>query len=382
LNAPLSVRSTFEALTLAGICAVSAGAQTPVAARTNTQPPSTLADAREWSAAIARHASELLASPAMWDRSDTTAACPTTGKPLSIRCALQHASDEAVRASRDGNRPATSGVRVQCNLRRERGHQEGSCGPILGELPVLVIESVPRITTGAWRADAQPGEVWAGTMVDASQPVLQMARQTVSEVSTKTYAARLIGFNNDSSTTFSDVQRFFRVIEDRLAHAQPSAFIQTGDSIEIEIYTGRRGVIRTFGGWFPVSDFDAGDSTVRFAIDTTSEVAASALDRRIIERADAILVSDAVWNRADNRQCPSGATTWSIYCALERATIEVTGGFHHRRPALEVVRQIVEGRTKGRNYAHRLMDYNNDPSTRLTDVRSLLAEALARVKGN
>lgn len=125
--------------------------------------------------------------------------------------------------------------------------------------------------------------------------------------------------------------------------------------------------------------FDASDSTVRFAIDTTGGVVASALDRKIIERANAILGSDAVWNRADNRECPAGATTWSIYCALERATIEVTGGFHHRRPALELVRQIVEERAKDRNYNHRLMDYNNDPSTHLGDVRSLFAEALSRL---
>ena len=140
-------------------------------------------------------------------------------------------------------------------------------------------------------------------------------------------------------------------------------------------------MIRTFAGWFPISDFVARDSTVHFTIDTTHQIAASALDRKIVERADAILSSDAVWNRADNRRCPAGATTWSIYCALERATIEVTGGFHHRRPALELVRQIVDDRTKGRDYDHRLMDYNNDSSTHLSDVRSLFAEALARAKG-
>jgi hypothetical protein len=209
---------------------------------------------------------------------------------------------------------------------------------------------------------------------------MQAARQSVSAVSTKKYSARLIGFNNDSSTSFADVQNFFRNLENRLAHASPSDFVASGDSVEIEIYAGRTGVIRTFDGWFRVSDFDARDSTLRFAIDTTSQIAASALDRKIIERADAILVSDAAWNRADNRKCPASASTWSIYCALERATIEVTGGFHHRRPALELVRQIVEDRTKGRNYDHRLMDYNNDPSTHLSDVRSLFAEALTRVK--
>lgn len=58
----------------------------------------------------------------------------------------------------------------------------------------------------------------------------------------------------------------------------------------------------------------------------------------------------------------------------------MTGGFHHRRPAGELVREIVDERAKNRNYNHRMMDYNNDPTTKLADVRSLFAEALARIK--
>jgi len=55
---------------------------------------------------------------------------------------------------------------------------------------------------------------------------------------------------------------------------------------------------------------------------------------------------------------------------MEKATIEVTGGFSHRRPALEVVREIIDERTATRNYHHRLMDYNNDRTTHLSDVQS------------
>jgi hypothetical protein len=44
------------------------------------------------------------------------------------------------------------------------------------------------------------------------------------------------------------------------------------------------------------------------------------------------------------------------------------------------VREIVDERTKTRNYHHRMMDYNNDPTTTLADVRSLFAEAIARIK--
>lgn len=118
---------------------------------------------------------------------------------------------------------------------------------------------------------------------------------------------------------------------------------------------------------------------MKFKLDTSHEVAPGPFDREILKRADAILSSAQVWNRADDRKCPATATTWSIYCAAERATIEITGGFHHRRPALELVREIVDERTKGRNYQHRLMDYNNDPSTTLAEVHSLFVEALGRI---
>jgi hypothetical protein len=60
--------------------------------------------------------------------------------------------------------------------------------------------------------------------------------------------------------------------------------------------------------------------------------------------------------------------------------IEVTGGFNHRRPAGQLVRQIVDTRSKDRDYQHRMMDYNNDPRTTLSDVRSLFADAIARIK--
>ena len=104
------------------------------------------------------------------------------------------------------------------------------------------------------------------------------------------------------------------------------------------------------------------------------------LDLQIVRNARAILDTPAKWNRADNRKCPPDATKWSIYCAVEIAQRQVAGGFHHRRPAGELIRAIVEERTKDKNYQHRMMDYNNDATTHLADVKSLFAEALARIK--
>ena len=92
-----------------------------------------------------------------------------------------------------------------------------------------------------------------------------------------------------------------------------------------------------------------------------------------------------VWNRADNRRCAPDATKWSIYCAGVQAVEEVTGGtggghgIDHRRPALEVIRGVVEDRSKGRRYHHDLMDYNNDPTTNFADMQSVFSEALQRM---
>ncbi len=217
-------------------------------------------------------------------------------------------------------------------------------------------------------------------MTDAEYPVMYEAEQAAGQVTAKKYAAPLIDYNNDSTTTFVEVQAFFHALRDRLLKQATSDLNRAIDAVEIEIYTGGVGAIRTYAGWFPVSGFIARDSMLRFQIDTAQQVPASALDREILVEATTIITADSVWNRADNRKCAPAATTWSIYCAVQRATIELTGGFHHRRPAMQLVRQIVEERTQGKPYHHRLMDYNNDPSTRLEDVRSLFVEAIARIK--
>jgi hypothetical protein len=297
---------------------------------------------------------------------------------------LQKAVEEAAGLRRDqaGASVETNQLlaRSDCRFHAAEDRQEGSCGPLFDEVPIFTISRVKAIASGAWRTGAHPDEVWAGTMSDAEYPVMYEAQQVVGLVTAKKYATPLIDYNNDPTTTFVEVQAFFHVLRDRLLKRGTSDLNESFDAVEIEIYSGGAGLIRTYAGWFPVSGFTARDSMLQFRIDTAKQVPASGLDREVLKNAATIITSDSVWNRADNRKCAPAATTWSIYCAVQRATIEVTGGFHHRRPAMELVRQIVEERSQGKSYHHRLMGYNNDPSTRLEDVRSLFGEAIARIK--
>ncbi|HEX3464306.1 MAG TPA: hypothetical protein VHS78_09700 [Candidatus Elarobacter sp.] len=198
----------------------------------------------------------------------------------------------------------------------------GSCGRLFHQQPRMTLARAAAITTGVWRDDVTPMEVWSGEMTGEG------------------------------------------------SHDAP---------LELEIDAGGTGVFRTEYGWFPVSGYAASATMLSFRLDASHEVPPDQLDRRIVQLADATLSSPAVWNRADNRRCPASASAWSIYCAVERVEIQVTGGFHHRRPAMELVRRVIEERTAGRHYHHRLMDYNNDPSTALADVHSVFAEALARM---
>ena len=104
-------------------------------------------------------------------------------------------------------------------------------------------------------------------------------------------------------------------------------------------------------------------------------------DVLIIRRARDILDSPTKWNRADNRQCPANETTYSLYCALELATKEISKKFEHRGAAMQQARFVIDDDlAKGNHYHHRLMDYNNDPKTTFSDVRQFFSLLEQRIQ--
>jgi hypothetical protein len=102
-------------------------------------------------------------------------------------------------------------------------------------------------------------------------------------------------------------------------------------------------------------------------------------DLRILQRADTILSSPAVWNRHDTRVCTPKDKTWSLFCAMEKALLDVLGEYRHREVALQEVRFAVEDATRGIEFHHRMMDYNNLESTKFEDIKKILEVATDRV---
>jgi len=105
-------------------------------------------------------------------------------------------------------------------------------------------------------------------------------------------------------------------------------------------------------------------------------------DLRILLKAHELLNNDAVWNRKDDRECVDDEATGkrSLFCALQKACIDVLGVYDHRRVALQEVRFAVEDATRGQDFEHRLRDFNNLPTTHLADVQRVLDVAADRVK--
>ena len=105
-------------------------------------------------------------------------------------------------------------------------------------------------------------------------------------------------------------------------------------------------------------------------------------DLRILSRADELLKDESVWNRKDDRECDDDEATGkrSLFCALQKACIDVLGAYDHRRVALQEVRFAVADATRGQEFEHRLRDFNNLPTTRLSDIKDVLRVATTRVK--
>jgi hypothetical protein len=125
-------------------------------------------------------------------------------------------------------------------------------------------------------------------------------------------------------------------------------------------------------------------SAPAFALDPTvvRSMEVSEQDEQILLRAEELLKDESQWNRQDERWCEDDEQTGkrSLFCALHRATVEVLGKYQHRQAALEYVRLVIMELTPNAGYSHRLMDYNNDPTTTHADIQRVLNTALAEVR--
>lgn len=102
-------------------------------------------------------------------------------------------------------------------------------------------------------------------------------------------------------------------------------------------------------------------------------------DIKILDNAISRLGNSDQWNRKDDRFCFCGEK-WSLFCALAKASIEVTGEYDHRRVAMQEVRFAINDKFRDRWEKHQLMDFNNHVDTTFEDLRAVLLETKSRLE--
>src|SRR5215467_1252248 len=118
----------------------------------------------------------------------------------------------------------------------------------------------------------------------------------------------------------------------------------------------RRSMTRTFVLVFAllIPPLAAGEQTPQGKIislddDYNVKLPVTPVDLRIAQRAKQILNRPERWDRvgtrvcrvsACNSGCPTLAKTFSLYCALERATEEITGAFEYRGAVMQEARFV------------------------------------------
>ena len=177
---------------------------------------------------------------------------------------------------------------------------------------------------------------------------MQEARFVIEDVSPrgKNYDHRLMDYNNDPATTFADVQRFFDLLEARIAQRLKEDPAQ------------------------------AKAEAVRIA------AACAAIDVQIVKRVREILDSPSKWDRASTQSCSPSATSFGLYCAFEKATKEVSGedSFDGDGAGLDEARKLIDEIAPNHGkYRARLVDYNNDPTVTFEDLQRLLQLAEERL---
>ena len=102
-------------------------------------------------------------------------------------------------------------------------------------------------------------------------------------------------------------------------------------------------------------------------------------DILILQTAKGLLGDESQWAHHDDQRCDLNATTWTLFCALQKASTEVLGEFQLRRLSLEIVRVVVE-EVAGQTLDRRLIDFNNLPSTSFEDLHRVLDISIERIE--
>ena len=135
-------------------------------------------------------------------------------------------------------------------------------------------------------------------------------------------------------------------------------------------------MFRFKNNYYTLDNLNFGKESITFYVDDDPDVPVTKNDLKIITIAKSLLSSIEKWNKADDRVCNDdlSSNSYSLYCALRIASLEVEERYNHRNAVLQKLRHLIEEKYPGRKWNHRLMDFNNMEATSHEDVLNILNE--------
>lgn len=109
------------------------------------------------------------------------------------------------------------------------------------------------------------------------------------------------------------------------------------------------------------------------------DIHVSQVDLDILIKASELLPNESAWRRGHASDC-SKSKSLDLYCALEKASVDVMGEYVHRQPALQEVRFAIDDNYKDRWQEHRLIDFNSHSDTSFADIKYVLNFAISTVR--
>jgi hypothetical protein len=174
---------------------------------------------------------------------------------------------------------------------------------------------------------------------------MQEARFVIEDIAphVNSYEHRLKDYNNDPSTTFADVQKFFEVLETHITKRLASEHIEATPP----------------------------------APSAATPRSPTQADLQVLQRARDLLDSPERWNRHDDQNCKKQTKTISLFCAMDKASNETPG--NSGAVMQEARAQITEMDPTQQKYKARLTDYNNDPTVTFADLQKFFADLQLRL---
>ena len=140
--------------------------------------------------------------------------------------------------------------------------------------------------------------------------------------------------------------------------------------------------MQTSTGFWPWVKMRIENHILIFSCDIMYSPPISKTDLEIINLCLDYFKDSTCWQPNDDKNCDDDkmSKAWSLLCALQSAYTEKMGYYNYRGATLQETRSVINEIYFDRHYAHPLIDFNNDPKTKFSDVLNILNVVKERIE--